>query len=208
MSRTLREAQRHGGRARPDARGDRRRGARASSPSSATTARRSARSPAPPASTRRSSSTSSARRSALPRGDEAAARGRRGDRASGGRAAGEVGRRLAEVVVGVLENPRSRPIVLGRIRSASSHPEAAELVRETVTRDIGAARGGARRRPARDARRPRRLAGRRHGARPLRRPRRAARVDAGGGGVDQLAPTFQHYLVGTLRESERVSRST
>ena len=48
-----------------------------------------------------------------------------------------VGRRLAEVIVGMLENPRSRSIVIGRIRSASSHPEAAALVRETVTRDIG-----------------------------------------------------------------------
>ena len=48
-----------------------------------------------------------------------------------------VGRRLAEVIVGMLENPRSRSVVIGRIRSASSHPEAAALVRETVTRDIG-----------------------------------------------------------------------
>jgi AcrR family transcriptional regulator len=48
-----------------------------------------------------------------------------------------VGRRLAEAVVGVLENPATRPIVVGRIRSASSHPDAAELVRETVTRDLG-----------------------------------------------------------------------
>src|SRR4029450_11321029 len=48
-----------------------------------------------------------------------------------------VGRRLAEVIVGMLEDPRSRSIVLGRIRSASSHPEAAALVRETVERDVG-----------------------------------------------------------------------
>jgi AcrR family transcriptional regulator len=47
-----------------------------------------------------------------------------------------VGRRLAELVVGLLENPASRGVVLGRIRSATSHPEAAELVRETVTRDL------------------------------------------------------------------------
>jgi AcrR family transcriptional regulator len=47
-----------------------------------------------------------------------------------------VGRRLAEVIVGGLENPASRPIVLGRIRSATSHPAAAELVRETVTHDL------------------------------------------------------------------------
>jgi len=49
---------------------------------------------------------------------------------------GQMGRRLAELVVGALENPATQPIVLGRIRCASSHPEAAALVRETVTRDI------------------------------------------------------------------------
>jgi AcrR family transcriptional regulator len=48
-----------------------------------------------------------------------------------------VGRRLAELIVGLLENPETRAIVIGRIRSAVSHPEAAALVRETVTRDVG-----------------------------------------------------------------------
>jgi AcrR family transcriptional regulator len=48
-----------------------------------------------------------------------------------------VGHRLAELIVGLLENPQTRAIVLGRIRSAVSHPEAAALVRETVTRDVG-----------------------------------------------------------------------
>jgi AcrR family transcriptional regulator len=48
-----------------------------------------------------------------------------------------VGRRLAELIVGLLENPETRAIVVGRIRSAVSHPEAAALVRETVTRDVG-----------------------------------------------------------------------
>jgi AcrR family transcriptional regulator len=47
-----------------------------------------------------------------------------------------VGRRLAELIVGLLETPETRAIILGRIRSASSHPEAAALVRETVTRDV------------------------------------------------------------------------
>jgi AcrR family transcriptional regulator len=47
-----------------------------------------------------------------------------------------VGRRLAEVVVGALENPVSRTITLGRIRCAATHPDAAALVRETVTRDL------------------------------------------------------------------------
>jgi len=50
----------------------------------------------------------------------------------------EMGRRLAELVLASLENPATRPIVLGRIRSASSHPDAAALVRETVTRDLSA----------------------------------------------------------------------
>jgi AcrR family transcriptional regulator len=52
-----------------------------------------------------------------------------GDRAT-------VGRRLAEVAVAALESPATRTIVLGRIRSASSHPEAAELVRQTVASDM------------------------------------------------------------------------
>lgn len=47
-----------------------------------------------------------------------------------------VGRRLAEGVVGALENPASRSIVLGRIRCATTHPDAAALVRETVTGDL------------------------------------------------------------------------
>src|SRR4051794_22293842 len=45
-----------------------------------------------------------------------------GDRAT-------VGRRLAMLIVGALENPQARMIILGRIRSASSHPAAAALVR-------------------------------------------------------------------------------
>ena len=48
----------------------------------------------------------------------------------------QMGRRLAELVVGALENPATRPIVVGRIRCASSQPEAAALVRETVTHDL------------------------------------------------------------------------
>lgn len=47
------------------------------------------------------------------------------------------GRRLAEAVIGALENPTSRTITLGRIRCAVTHPDAAALVRETVTRDLG-----------------------------------------------------------------------
>lgn len=54
-------------------------------------------------------------------------------------AAGEresVGQRLAQLVVAMLENPATRVILVGRIRSASSHPDAANLVRETVARDL------------------------------------------------------------------------
>jgi AcrR family transcriptional regulator len=47
-----------------------------------------------------------------------------------------VGHRFAALVVAALENPATRPVVLGRIRSASSHPGAAALVRETVTHDL------------------------------------------------------------------------
>lgn len=47
-----------------------------------------------------------------------------------------VGRRLAELLVGALENPSTRTILVGRIRCASTHPDAAALVRETVTRDL------------------------------------------------------------------------
>jgi len=50
----------------------------------------------------------------------------------------QMGRRLAELVMASLESPATRPIVLGRIRSASSHPDAASLVRETVIRDLTA----------------------------------------------------------------------
>jgi AcrR family transcriptional regulator len=110
-----------------------------------------------------------------------------------------VGRRLAEVIVGMLENPRSRSIVIGRIRSASSHPEAAALVRETVTRDIG------------------RLAVAVTDDEPETRAvlvgsqivglalaRYVVRVEPlaslpAADVIDFIAPTFQHYLVGPLR---------
>ncbi len=47
-----------------------------------------------------------------------------------------VGRRLAMLVVGALEAPATRTLVLARIRSASSHPAAADLIRDTVTADL------------------------------------------------------------------------
>jgi AcrR family transcriptional regulator len=47
-----------------------------------------------------------------------------------------IGRRLAQLVVGALENPATRAVLLGRIRGAASNPDAAQLVRETVERDV------------------------------------------------------------------------
>jgi AcrR family transcriptional regulator len=120
--------------------------------------------------------------------------------ASGPRAT--VGRRLAQVIVGMLEDPRSRSIVIGRIRSASSHPEAAALVRETVTRDVG------------------RLVAALTDDEPETRAvlvgsqvvgltlaRHVVRVEPlasmpAPDVVDYLAPIFQHYLVGKLRADE------
>ena len=110
-----------------------------------------------------------------------------------------VGRRLAEAIVGMLEDPRSRSVVLGRIRSASSHPDAAALVRETVTRDVG------------------RLVAALTDDEPETRAvlvgsqivglalaRHVVRVEPlaslpAADVVDYIAPVFQHYLVGSLR---------
>jgi len=110
-----------------------------------------------------------------------------------------VGRRLAEVIVGMLEDPRSRSIVLGRIRSASSHPDAAALVRETVTRDVG------------------RLVEALTDDEPETRAvlvgsqvvglalaRHVVRVEPlasmpAADVIDYIAPALQHYLAGTLR---------
>ena len=110
-----------------------------------------------------------------------------------------VGRRLAEVIVGMLEDPRSRSVILGRIRSASTHPDAADLVRETVTRDVG------------------RLAATLTDDEPETRAvlvgsqivglalaRYIVRVEPLASlpavdVIDYIAPTFQHCLVGTLK---------
>jgi AcrR family transcriptional regulator len=109
-----------------------------------------------------------------------------------------VGRRLAELLVGALENPSTRTTIVGRIRCASTHPDAAALVRETVTRDL------------------RRLASALTDDRP---DRRAVLVGATFVGmalaryvvlveplasmsrsdvIETIAPTFQHYLVELL----------
>jgi AcrR family transcriptional regulator len=50
----------------------------------------------------------------------------------------EVGRRVAELIVELLDNPQTRQVVVGRIRAAATHPGAAVLVRELVARDLGA----------------------------------------------------------------------
>ena len=110
-----------------------------------------------------------------------------------------VGRRLAEVIVGMLENPRSRSIVLGRIRSASSHPDAAALVREIVTRDVGGLVAAL----TDDEPETRAvLVGSQVVglalARYIVRVEPLASLPAADV-VDSIAPTLQHYLVGTLK---------
>ena len=115
---------------------------------------------------------------------------------------------LAEVIVGMLENPRSRSIVVGRIRSASSHPDAAALVRETVTRDLG------------------RLVAAVTDDEPENRAvlvgsqvvglalaRHVVRVEPlaslpAADVIDYIAPVFQHYLVGPLRSASVASSAT
>ena len=117
-----------------------------------------------------------------------------------------VGRRLAQIVVGMLEDPRSRSIVIGRIRSASSHPDAAALVRETVSRDVG------------------RLVASVTDDEPETRAvlvgsqivgltlaRHIVRVEPLASMppqdvIDYLAPVFQRYLVGPLRDVEPEER--
>ena len=110
-----------------------------------------------------------------------------------------VGRRLAEVIVGMLEDPRSRSVVLGRIRSASSHPDAAA----PRPGDRDPRRRQARRSPDRRRTRDRavlvgsQIVG-------LALARHIVRVEPlaslpAADVIDYIAPTFQHYLVGTLR---------
>jgi AcrR family transcriptional regulator len=110
----------------------------------------------------------------------------------------EVGRRFAEIVVGLLENPITRAIVLGRVRSVASHPPAADLIRETVTRDV------TRLTSALNVDRPETravLAGSQ--VIGLALARHVVRVEPLASMtppdvVDLLAPTFQHYLVEPL----------
>jgi AcrR family transcriptional regulator len=117
--------------------------------------------------------------------------------ANGSRA--NVGRRLAEVIVGMLEDPRSRSIVLGRIRSASSHPDAAALVRENLTHDLG--RLVAALTDDEPETRAVLVGSQVVGlalARYIVRVEPLASLPAADV-VEYIAPTLQHYLVGTLR---------
>lgn len=110
-----------------------------------------------------------------------------------------IGRRLAELVAGLMANPRSRAVLLGRIRGASSHDEAADLVREGVTRDLqrlvsAITDDEPEKRAALVGSQIVGLAFARHvvGIEPLASLSAAELVDA-------IAPTFQHYLVEPLR---------
>jgi AcrR family transcriptional regulator len=47
-----------------------------------------------------------------------------------------VGRRLAEFVVGLLESEEGRRRITGLVRSAASEPEAANIMRERITRQV------------------------------------------------------------------------
>jgi AcrR family transcriptional regulator len=46
------------------------------------------------------------------------------------------GRRIAEFVLGILEDPESRRPLVGLVRAATSEPEAARMVRELLTREV------------------------------------------------------------------------
>jgi AcrR family transcriptional regulator len=50
----------------------------------------------------------------------------------------EVGLRLAEFVVSLLENPEARARITGVVRAASSEPEVARSVRDLLTREVWA----------------------------------------------------------------------
>lgn len=49
---------------------------------------------------------------------------------------GELGLRLARFILGVFESTQSRGQVIGIVRSATSEPEAARLVRDMLTREV------------------------------------------------------------------------
>ncbi len=49
---------------------------------------------------------------------------------------GSIGERAAEMLVGILEDPTTQRVIVGLIRAAASEPEAAQLVRESLTERI------------------------------------------------------------------------
>jgi AcrR family transcriptional regulator len=112
---------------------------------------------------------------------------------------GATGTRLAEFVLGVLEDPAGRARVTAMVRAAASEPRAAEALRQTITREvlgpIARALG------AEDAELRASLAGSQVvglvmaryvvGVEPLA-SRPAAEVAAA------IAPTLQRYLLGPL----------
>jgi AcrR family transcriptional regulator len=53
-----------------------------------------------------------------------------------GQGADGVGRRLAQFIVGLLESEDGRRRITGLVRSAASEPEAANIMRERVTRQV------------------------------------------------------------------------
>jgi AcrR family transcriptional regulator len=48
-----------------------------------------------------------------------------------------IGERLATVFATLLETPATRAVLMGRLRAAAAEPEAASLVHELVSRDLG-----------------------------------------------------------------------
>ena len=118
-----------------------------------------------------------------------------------------VGRRFAEAVVGLLEDPGTRPIVLGRVRSAASHPDAAAMVREMVTRGVGSFVAA-----LTDDQPETRTVLVGSQVVGLALARHVVRVEPlaslpAADVVDYVAPIFQHYLVGPLRQDPAERRT-
>jgi AcrR family transcriptional regulator len=110
-----------------------------------------------------------------------------------------IGRRVAELVVAGLENPATRAIIVGRVRAAATHPEAADLVRETVMHDLRrlAAALSDDEPETRAVLAGAQIAGLAQARYVLRAEPLASMSPATL--VDLVAPVFQHYLVEPLR---------
>ena len=48
----------------------------------------------------------------------------------------QIGQRLADFLLGVLEDPEARRRMTGLVRAAASEPEAARMVRDLITREV------------------------------------------------------------------------